>query len=267
MTRRLPRRIAGLLLAALGGAAAAGAQSFSGLEDPIVTDRPDFTESTEVVPRGHFQIEGGSTWARVEDEESESLGEILVRIGAGERWEARIGAGSFTRSQGDAGGASGFEDPSIGIKIRLSPEDNLIPPDRPSIALILLTSVPEGGEEVSDGTWIPEAKLGFAWELTPRFSAGSNLNYAYATDEDEDERFHQISASVTTGFAWTDRIGSFLEYYGFSKESLDGDTTHYFDTGVTFLISNDLQLDVRIGRGFNEADPDYFAGAGASLRW
>ena len=32
------------------------------LTEPLVTDRPDFTESTDAVPRGHFQLEMGYTF-------------------------------------------------------------------------------------------------------------------------------------------------------------------------------------------------------------
>ena len=35
-------------------AAPVAAQDFSGLPDPLVTDRPDFTESTSIVPPGAY---------------------------------------------------------------------------------------------------------------------------------------------------------------------------------------------------------------------
>lgn len=244
----------------------ASAQSFSGLEEPLVTDRPDFTESTDTVPRGHFQLEGGYTLARVEDDESQSLGELLLRVGLGERWEARIGAGSHSWIDSPAGDLSGFEDPSLGIKIRLSPETDLLPPGRPAMALILATSVPVGDDELTDDEWVPEAKLGFSWDLTERLALASNLNWAYPVDGDD--RFHQLSASVSGGWSFTDRIGGFLEYFGFSEEVEDGPSTHYLNTGVTYLISNDLQLDVRVGHGLgNDADPDDFVGFGAAVRF
>ncbi|HVR97870.1 MAG TPA: transporter, partial [Thermoanaerobaculia bacterium] len=78
-------------------AAPAAALDLSGLPEPLVTDRPDFTESTSTVAPGHFQVEGGATLARVEDEDSETWGEVLVRYGLGPRLEARLAAGSYTR--------------------------------------------------------------------------------------------------------------------------------------------------------------------------
>jgi hypothetical protein len=250
-------------------AAPAAAQDFSGIPEPLVTDRPDFTESTSTVPRGHFQIEGGFTSARVDEEEAQSLGEILIRIGAGERVEARIGAGSYTRLDTGLPGEdriTGFEDPFLGMKVRLTPGDpDLLPPGRPTMALLLSASLPAGNEDLTADAWVPEAKLALSWELTPRVSLGSNLNYAYAVDGGD--RFHQLAGSLTSGISLTDRLGMFVEYFGFSEETDGGPDTHYLNGGTTFGISNDLQLDARIGFGLNEASPDWFAGVGAAVRF
>ncbi|HSN87869.1 MAG TPA: transporter, partial [Thermoanaerobaculia bacterium] len=244
-------------------------QDFSGLDDPLITDRPDFTESTDTVPLGHFQLEGGFTSTRVDDEDSRSLGELLLRVGLSDRLEARIGAGSHTRIDGPGGDVSGYEDPSLGVKIRLSPETEMLPPLRPTVALILATSVPVGDDELTSDEWVPEAKLGFSWALTERFGLATNLNWAYPPGGGGggDDRFHQFSGSLSGALSFTDRIGGYLEYFGFTEEEEGGPGTHYLNTGVTYLISNDLQLDLRYGRGLNDPDPDDFVGIGASVRW
>src|SRR5215207_9321663 len=104
-SRILVLALPGLLLAA----AVVAQEGWSGLEEPLITDRPDFTESTETVPRGHFQVEGGTTLNRVEDEDSTSFGELLVRIGTGERWETRLGLGSYGRVETPFEEFSGLE--------------------------------------------------------------------------------------------------------------------------------------------------------------
>lgn len=270
MNRRLPLLAAGWLAVSLPLSPTA-AQDFSGLEEPLISDRPDFTESTDTVPRGHFQLEGGFTSTRVDDEDSRSFGELLLRIGLSERLEARIGAGSHTRIARPGGGdASGYEDPGLGVKIRLSPETEMLPPSRPAVALLLGTSIPVGDEELTEDEWVPEAKLAFGWTLTERFGLSSNLNWAFPPGFDAgdgDERFHQFSGSLSGSLSFTDRIGGFLEYYGFTEEEEDGPSTHYVNTGVTYLLSNDLQLDLRYGRGLNDPDPDDFVGIGAAVRW
>jgi hypothetical protein len=257
-----------MLLLALPGlllsAAAVAQEGWSGLDDSLITDRPDFTESTSTIPRGHYQIEGGTTVARVEDVDSLSFGELLVRIGTGERWETRLSAG-YARVDTPFGDISGLEDPSVGIKFRFTDDPGELGPGQPAVSLLVSTSVPAGDEELTDDEWVPEAKLALAWELTPRFGLSSNLNYAHAVDGDE--RLHQLGATLSGSLSLTDRLGSYLEWYGFSEETEDGPSTHYVNGGVTFLINSDLQIDARVGTGLNDADPDWFVGVGGGIRF
>jgi hypothetical protein len=247
-------------------AAPARAFDLSGLPEPLVTDRPDFTESPNAVAAGHFQVEGGATFSSVDEEDADTFGEVLVRIGFGKGWEARIGVPSYERIDGPGGSVSGFGDPSVGFKLRLTPETDL-QPGRPEAALLVGTSIPSGDEELSDGTWQPEARIALAWGINPVLSVSSNVGYAYTEDPAAGQRFHQILASLSLGLALTERLGAFIEGYGFSEETVGGSETGYMDAGFTWLIGNDLQLDVRAGQGFNDADPDWFVGAGAALRW
>ena len=253
-----------LALGMLFAAAAVAQEGWSGLDEPLTTDRPDFTESTSTIPRGHFQIEGGTTVTRVEDVDSTSFGELLVRIGTGERWETRLSAG-YARVETPFDEFSGLEDPSVGIKVRFTDDAGELGPGQPAASLIVLTSIPAGDEELTDDEWVPEGKLALAWELTPRFSLSSNLNYAYLVDGDE--RLHQLGATLSGGLSLTDRLGAYLEWYGFSEETEDGPSTHYVNSGVTWLINNDLQVDARVGTGLNDADPDWCVGVGAGVRF
>ncbi|HSG41293.1 MAG TPA: transporter [Thermoanaerobaculia bacterium] len=263
-------RISGLLatLAGLALAVPTYAQNLSGLPDPLVADRPDFTESTQTIEPGHVQVESGFTFSRFGEEESQSLGEVLARIGVGERVEARLGVGSYGRIDpgfAGAGTVSGYEDPFVGLKVRLNESDpDLRPPGRPAMSLLFSTSIPVGDDELTADEWQPEAKLLLAWDL-PWFSLSSNLIYGYPVDGDD--RFHQFGATLSASFALTDRIGMFVETFGFDKESANGSSTQYVDGGVSFSVFNDLQLDARVGFGLDDPSPNWFAGIGAAVRF
>ena len=253
------------VLGMLMAAAAAAQEGWSGLEDPLVPDRPDFTEGTSIVPRGHFQLEGGATVGRIEDVDTTTFGELLVRIGAGERWEGRIGVSSYNRVETPLDSVSGFDDPAIGLKVRFTDSAGDLAPGQPAAALVFETSIPGGDRELTADEWVPAAILALDWELGLRFGLGANVGYSYAAGEED--RFHQLFASLSSGFAITDRVGSYLEWYGFLEESEDGPSTHYVDGGVSFLINNDLQVDARVGTGLNDADPDWYVGVGAAVRF
>jgi Putative MetA-pathway of phenol degradation len=241
-------------------------EGWSGLEDSITADRPDFTEGTGLIPPGHVQVEGGTTLARVEDVDSTTFGELLVRFGIGERSEGRIVLGSYSRIDDDFTDVSGFADPALELKIRFTEEAGELAPGQPAVALILGTSVPVGDEELTNDEWVPAAVLVFGWDLSPRFSMGANLGGSHAAGDDGD-RFNQAFASLTGGFSVTDRLGTYVEWYGFSEEEMDGPSTHYVNGGISFLINDDLIVDARIGTGLNDADPDWFAGVGGAIRF
>src|SRR5437870_3062683 len=88
------RILAALLLTAAWlstGAIASGAE-----EPELVTDRPDFTESSLVVPRGRLQIEGGFSYTRGNSgERAWNLPEMLLRLGVASRWELRLEAPQY----------------------------------------------------------------------------------------------------------------------------------------------------------------------------
>ena len=161
---------------------------------------------------------------------------------------------------------SGFEDPSIGVKIRLNDAEAADrAPGVPALGLLLQSDVPVGSGALTGDVWQPAATLAFGWELSADWSLDGNLGYAYAADGDR--RFGQTFASLSAGVSISDRLGGFLEGYVLSRESADGSATHYADVGLTWLLSNDLAVDVSAGAGLDRPRPNWFAGLGASVRF
>jgi len=261
------RPLAAVALLAL--AAPLAAQEFSGLPEPISPDRPDFTEGSGLVAPGHLQVEGGYTYARTGSAKGSSLGELLVRYGVDDRWEARFGLNSYDWINTGIPGEkriSGFEDPFLEVKVRLNDADsNFRAPSVPAMALLLQTTIPVGSRNLTSDEWQPAAILAMDWDFTDRFSLGGNVGGAYAADGNE--RFNQLFLSLSAGYSIDDRLSAFLEGYGFNRESADGSSTHYLDTGLSYTVSNDLALDVRVGAGLDDPHPNWYAGLGASIRF
>ncbi len=233
-------------------------------DDSIDPDRPDFTEGTGIIPLGRMQVETGYTYSRVEDEGTSALGEILVRVPLGKRVEARIGVGSYDWIGRTGPNGEGYEDPLIGMKVRLNQDADPQTPWRPEVALLFLTTIPVGGHDLTADAWQPTAKLALGWELTKRFSLSSNLNLSNLSDGSR--RFSQVAASLSAGYSLTDRWDSFFEVFAFSREAAGGPSTRYADTGVAYAVTDNLKLDFRVGYG-RDAEPDYFVGTGAAFRW
>ena len=101
-------------------AVAAYGQSPTPAEDPeIVTDRPDITESSIVVPKGTLQFENGLTWTGDHGQTTLDLSETLVRFGISDRSELRIVAPNYLESLTGLASAFGFGDVAMGMKQQL----------------------------------------------------------------------------------------------------------------------------------------------------
>ena len=257
MTARVAATIA--LVAAQGCATATAAR------EPLVSDRPDFTESTVTMGRGEVQVEGGHTFTRVTSSKENTTGELLVRIGLGSRAELRLEPGSYTKLTSPLGDASGREDGGLGVKVRLHTPPNDERSIVPAVALVLDSSLPTGSERFRQNRLQPEAKLASAWSLTDRIDLSTNVNVA--RPRDENGRYTELAASASFGFELTPRVSAYAEMYGFAPQVRGVGRTGYANSGFTLSVTPNVQLDLRGGIGLNGDAPDYFVGAGLVRRW
>ena len=249
------------LLGLLLGPAAA----FSQEPESLVTDRPDFTESASVPGGGRIQVEGGWTVEGDEDARAHSLGEILVRIGVGDRFEARIEPLTWISADGGDGAddVDGLDDAGIGFKAMLF---DARPPGVPAMALLVGTTLPTGDDDIGEEGWQPEARLALGWDLSELWSLGANAGWG--RPEEDGERFDQALGSVALGRAIGERLGAFLELYGLAPAGADGDDdAAYLDGGFTLAFGPDAQLDARAGAGLTDVAADWFFGLGFARRF
>ncbi len=225
---------------------------------PMVTDRPDFTESAVAVRRA--QLEVGWTVATAGGGDRHRLGEALVRIPAVSGLELRVGLPSWT-GDGRPGAADGFGDASVGVKLELA-GGAAGSGDGGRLAVLAGTRFPVG-DRGSEGPR-PEARLAGALPLAPRLALGANLGAAAA--EDGAGRFAEALASAALGWEVGGPWGLFLEAYGIARSDGRADEA-VVDGGVTLRLSPDLQLDARVGVPVHRGGRDLEAGAGLSVRF
>jgi len=261
LLRKLIIRSLSTLHCVLLGATALGAQEADD-PGPLVTDRPDFTESALSVPAGRLQIEGGYTWSRQGDETSHSIGELLLRLGLLRGFEARLGLNSFAIVERPGSDVDGLEDISLGTKLDVVELFGW--PRTARLALIAATAVPSGSSEIGPTEWQPEATLAFSFNISERLGLGSNAGLRFPVDEEG--RFTQGALSVALGIGLSDSWGTYIEAYTLLPEGSRPDEL-YLNAGVTFLTSDDLQLDARVGSAVaGSIWQNVFAGIGASWR-
>lgn len=114
--------------------------------EPVVTDRPDFTESAVVVPMGVLQIESGSTYEQGSGVKIFSGPELLLRYGFTERWEWRLGLPDYAHQSGGGWRINGTGDTYIGFKYQAGPTRTGL-----DISIIPAMTVPTGDSGFSSG--------------------------------------------------------------------------------------------------------------------
>ena len=225
-------------------------------------DRPDFTESPETVPPGSIQAEGGYTFSSNEGSTTHSIGELLIRIPAGDRAEARLGLNSYAIEHASGSVLRGFEDIEISAKIKLSEHEERSA--IPNISVLVLSTLPTGHRGIGSSVMQPGVKLALGWQLTDRLSLESNANYSYASDNGT--RFSQWEGSASLGVEISPRLGTFLEWFGTNPAALGAGGMDYVNVGAGFGFGSALKLDARVGANVRSAR-DYFFGFGVARRW
>ena len=244
--------------------------SFSGgpdLDEPLVTDRPDFTEASSTVGIGVAQLEIGYTYSFDDDgttsTKAHSYPEPLLRLGVIADWlELRVGWNYANEGVGITD-FSGSEDLYLGFKIGLTPQEGILP----EMALIPQMFVPAGDDPFTADEVLPWLNCIYGWEINDFISTAGSTQFNRAIDETTTDAYTEWAQSWTIGYSLGDRLGAYTEWFALIPHSADTVLPeHFFNGGFTVLINNNVQWDIRAGVGLNDAADDYFAGTGLSIR-
>jgi len=236
-------------------------------EDPgIVTDRPDFTEASSTVGKGTFQIESGYTYILggkgADRSIQHSLPEALFRYGVIADWLELRAAWNYSVETAGPGHKSGADDLYLGFKLGLTEQQGALP----EMALILQTTVPTGANFFSSNATLPGANWLYGWDINEFLATGGSTQVNAAIDGDE--TYTEFAQSWTINYTLAEKLGGYTEWFAFAPYAADtASIEHYFDGGITFRPTKNIQWDVRGGAGLNDAAADYFAGVGLSLRF
>lgn len=234
----------------------------------LVTDRPDATESSIVVLPGIIQVETGIVYTDEAEHSPHSrtyaVPGTLFRIGLFDRVELRLGFDGFIVEDG-TDEEDGIGDSEIGVKIFFAEEKGL----RPEMAFLASLSMPTGEKAFSSERKDPSFRFLFSHSLTDRLSLGTNLGIAWSTKPNVSERgLNTLSVfqyTTSLGIGLTDKLGSYLEFFGDMPMSDKGNPAHTFNGGFTYLLKDQLQFDVSAGFGLSQSADDWFVGTGVSF--
>ncbi len=249
------RRWIGLAVVVLAGEAQAQIR----VVPPLVTDRPDRTESSVVVPTRGVQLEWGVEVHRPARNKFVVGSAPLIRIGLGRGIELRLDRvieGEYTSNLQSSGYRETTHDVTL---FGLNPGAKAVRSvgERGAVGVIgqvdldaPLRPTPIGGELI--GLW--------AVDLSDRLGLSGNTGIAL------ERRAHPAywqTLSLAVGLG--NRTGTYVE--GYFDRTADGDWLPTLNGGLTVLLTPTVQLDLSGGSTRQAKRQTPFVGLGASVRW
>jgi hypothetical protein len=242
----------------------------AGPEEGIVTDRPDFVESSNVVGLGRFQIETSvlaergskdAAWGRTVSTPT------LLRYGVGETLELRLETDGRIRDQtalpgGGRTTSTGYGDTSLGVKWHVLDDA----PGVPSVGLLLHADLASGSRAFRGQGVRPSARVVAEWELP----GGLNLGVMPGIGVDRTEAGARTGygiLGIVLGKELTPAVRGFVEVaVPRIARVAKGGTLASFDTGGAWLLSERCQLDAMVSFGLNRRSPSRAVTAGLSFK-
>ncbi len=231
----------------------------------MITDRPDATESSSVVPKGSLQVETGGFYSSFNEAnvktENFVYNTTLLRYGLLDNLEMRLGWDFEERitSVVDIEGVSSLNGMSpllFGMKLQISEEKE----GWPEMAFLGHLYLPfSASTDFKPETTGADFRFSLVHTLSENSSIGYNIGAAWGDDSAEMGYIYSVSYGLTL----SDNVGFYAELYGNLPEN--SKSNHFWNTGFTYLLKPTIQFDATVGTSITKGQ-DMLLSAGLSFR-
>ena len=137
---------------------------------------------------------------------------------------------------------------------------------RPDSGALLEISFTTGENEVTSNGVDPTGTLLWSWTLPKDLTLTANLGFSSVTQgKNDSQRVFKILPSIELVIPFKGGLSTFIEYFSTLQGSGESDQ-HTVGSGLLYLVDDNLQLDISVEGGLNNAAIDYSIGAGATWR-
>jgi hypothetical protein len=130
-------------------------------------------------------------------------------------------------------------------------------------SMVLSVSFPTGADRLSSHGYDPQVSFPWSHAVTKNWTAAGMFSLFWPTQEGKRNLTGQASFLLDRQI--TNRWGAFIEYGGQFPQR--GGPQHILDTGATFSLTSNQQLDFHAGFGLSSAAVDHLLGFGYSFRF
>ncbi len=225
--------------------------------DHIVTDRPDVTNSSIVVPAGSLQAENGVNLSSRDGARLLDGTNTRLRFGVAPCLEILLDLPSYVSAvRGHA--SAGFSNLAPGIKWQISPA-----PGQFDLSVTAGVGLPTGATAIAGRGVQPYLQFPWSYEL----GAGWGMSGMFTTFFKPADPDSKITVEPT--FVLEKEIGPraeiFVEYIGDYRPHAG--PAHLFNSGAAYRLTATQQVDFHVGFGLNRNAPSMIFGLGYSFRF
>jgi hypothetical protein len=238
----------------------------------LSTDRPDQTESPYTVDAGHWQIEfdfANYTYDSDAGVRTRTLNvaPVNVKLGLTNTTDLQFIYDSYTRERVRTAGVTTTTDDWGDLTLRL--KQNLWGNDGGDTALAVMPFIKlplktgdAGNDLVEGGIIIP-----LAVSLPAGWGMGLMTEIDWLADATGNGRHVEWLNTITFSHDITERLGGYVEFVSVHSEESGAEWVAQADIGLTYAISDDIQLDGGCNFGVTDAAPDVQPFIGLTLRY
>jgi hypothetical protein len=234
--------------------------SIKAQEEKIDPERPDQTESADLIAKNIFQAEFGFNKENSSGKDYDLLyPTALFKYGL-RKIELRLETvvrSSYEHLIPNTREVSGIDPITLGFKINVAKEKNFIP----KTSLISSFGIPVFSSKVFRTNHIaPSIKL----VMINTLSEYADLSYNIGAEWDGISTTPAWLYTLSQGFSFGKNWNTYIEVFGFIQKNES--PQHSIDAGIGYCISNDTKVDLSGGFGISDAAPKNYIAIGFSFR-
>lgn len=234
--------------------------AFSQFNETIRSDRPGQANSPYAVGKNSFQIQTGIDFGGIRINQTKYsdfyTSSSVFRFGVLEKFELNLGVDfrkdQITNSNFSARGLSSFV---VGSRINLIEEND----KAPAIGFQIGVNLPILSDDYAIDKAAPRFSIILSKNLIENF--GINFNVGVLNSDVSSQPIGTYVANFN--YSVNAKLGVFLEAYGYYTRQV---IQNYFDFGLSYLSTNNIQLDFYSGVASVNGQVNYFGSIGVSVR-
>jgi hypothetical protein len=234
----------------------AGAGDCPKTSEDIVTDRPDVTNSSIVVPRGSLQSENGIDLKSETGATTIDGTNTRLRFGVADCLEFLVDLPTYFATLRGSG-KSGFSDVAPAVKWQISPVPGTV-----DLSAVVGAALPTGTTGVAGAGLQPYVQFPWSWEFRDGWSLAGMVTEFFRPSDPMSQLVTQTTFVIEKKVS--EKASVFTEYVGYYPAH--SGSMQLINSGGTYRLTPTQQIDFRLAFGLNHNSPDFIFGVGYSFR-